>query len=209
MGMSVPYEATGRTGQKTRTRQALVDAARVLLSEGSTPQVEDAAARAGISRTTAYRYFPNQRSLLVAAQPQISPETLLPDDAPAEPHARLDAFMTAFTRYNLEWEPQLRTALRLALEPGTARPALRQGRAIGWIEHALEPLRASHPRVDVRALAIAIRSATGIEALIWLLDVAGYSRKRAGETLRGTARALLEAALAGAHSQRRPARNRP
>jgi len=215
MVMSVPYEATGRTEQKSRTRRALVDAARDLLSQGSTPQVEDAAQRAGISRTTAYRYVPNQRSLLVAAQPQISPETLLPADAPVDPSTRLDAFMAAFTRYNLEWEPQLRSALRLSLEPGAARPALRQGRAIGWIEHALEPLRASHPGIDVRALAVAIRSAAGIEALIWLRDVAGYSRKRSAETLRRTAQALLAAALAEAsvaasvagaphgHSQRR------
>ncbi len=211
--MSVPYEATGRTAQKSRTREALIVATRELLSEGSTPQVEDAAHRAGISRTTAYRYFPNQRSLLVAAQPQISPATLLPADAPSDPHARLDAFMHAFTRYNLEWEPQLRSALRLSLEPGGAAPTLRTGRAIGWIEHALEPLRASAPGVDVRALAIAIRSAAGIEALIWLRDVAGYSRRRTAETLRRTAHALLADALAGApvaagpsrrvHSQRR------
>jgi AcrR family transcriptional regulator len=196
--MSVPYEATGRTQQKSRTREALVAAARELLSSGSTPQVEDAAQRAGISRTTAYRYFPNQRSLLVAAQPQISPETLLPAGAPAEPHARLDAFMQEFTRYNLDWEPQLRSALRLSLEPGSAPPTLRQGRAIGWIEQALEPVRSSHPGIDVRALAVAIRSATGIEALIWLRDVAGYSRKRAAETLRASAQALLAAALADA-----------
>jgi AcrR family transcriptional regulator len=201
--MSVPYETTGRTQQKSRTREALVVAARELLSAGATPQVDDAAQRAGISRTTAYRYFPNQRSLLVAAQPQISPETLLPDDAPTEPHARLDAFMTAFTRYNLEWEPQLRAALRVSLEPAAARPTLRQGRAIGWIEHALEPVRGAHPEVDVRALAIAIRAATGIESLIWLRDVAGYSRKRAAETQRRTAHALLAEALADAQSQRR------
>jgi hypothetical protein len=64
--------------------------------------VEDAAERSGISRTTAYRYFLDQRSLLVTAQPQIQPETLLADDAPADPRARLDAFMAAFTRYNVQ-----------------------------------------------------------------------------------------------------------
>jgi AcrR family transcriptional regulator len=63
MVMAIPYEATGRTQQKSRTRQALVEATHELLAEGLTPQVEDAAERAGISRTTAYRYFPNQRSL--------------------------------------------------------------------------------------------------------------------------------------------------
>ena len=75
--MTTPYETTGRTEQKARTRQALVDATRELLGTGATPQVEDAAERAGISRTTAYRYFPNQRSLLLAARPQISPPTRL------------------------------------------------------------------------------------------------------------------------------------
>jgi AcrR family transcriptional regulator len=198
-GMAIPYEAAGRTQQKSRTRRALVDACRELLAEGLTPRVEDAAERAGISRTTAYRYFPNQRSLLVAAQPQIQPETLLGEDAPAAIRPRLDAFMTAFTAYNLEWEPQLRAALRLALDPAPtgdgARPVLRGGRAIGWIEHALAPLRHSHPDIDVRELAVAIRSATGIEALIWLRDVAGQTPEMAGRTVRRTAHALLDAAL--------------
>ena len=94
------------------------------------------------------------------AAPVLRAATLLPVDAPSESRARLDAFMQAFTRYNLEWEPQLRSALRLSLEPGATAPALRQGRAIGWIEDALAPLRTSHPEIDVRALAVAIRSAT-------------------------------------------------
>ncbi|WP_344505527.1 TetR/AcrR family transcriptional regulator [Dactylosporangium maewongense] len=197
--MAVPYETTGRTQQKSRTRQALVDATREMLADGSTPQVEDAAERAGVSRTTAYRYFPNQRSLLMAAHPQISPDTLLGPDAPQEPRARLDAFMAAFSRYNMDWEPQLRTSLRLSLDEkggsGGGRPALRQGRAIGWIEDALAPLRDTHPDVDLHALAVAIRSATGIETLIWLLDIAGQTHAEAAETVRRTAQALLAAAL--------------
>lgn len=196
-GMAVPYEATGRTRQKSRTQQSLVAATRELLARGLTPRVEDAAELAGISRTTAYRYFPNQRSLLLAAHPQISPETLLPADAPLDPAGRLDAFMTAFTRYNFDWEPQLRTSLRLSLESAPARTALRQGRAIGWIEDALEPLRHSHPRIDIHELAITIRSATGIESLIWLIDVAGHTRDQAAATVRSTAHALLAAAVAG------------
>lgn len=198
-GMEMPYERSGRTEQKSRTRQALVDATRELLTQGLTPKVEDAAERAGISRTTAYRYFPNQRSLLLGAQPQIQPDTLLGDDAPTDPRARLTAFMAAFTHYNLEYEPQLRTALRLSLEPRADRPVLRRGRAIGWIEDALAPLRHTHPHVNVHQLAIAIRSATGIESLIWLLDIAGFTPDQATETVRHTALALLDAALANLH----------
>jgi hypothetical protein len=149
----------------------------------------------GISRTTAYRYFPNQRSLFMAAQPTIAPETLLPVGAPADPKARLDLVMTAFTDYNYSWEFQLRTALRLSLQPAADQPALRQGRAIGWIAEALTPLRETHPGIDIQGLAIAIRSATGIEALIWLIDIAGYTREQAAATVKSTAQALLDAAI--------------
>jgi AcrR family transcriptional regulator len=197
MAMPVPYERTGRTAQKSRTRQALVEATRALLGDGETPNVEDAAQRAGISRTTAYRYFPNQRSLLLAAHPQIAPDTLLGPDAPDDVNDRLDAFMAAFTRYNFEWEPQLRASLRVSLSErkgreNKAQPALRQGRAIAWIEDALKPIS---PDVDIHRLAVAIRSATGIESLIWLIDIAGYSRDQAAETVRTTAHALLAAAM--------------
>lgn len=191
----MPYESTGRTGQKSRTRRALVTATRALLAAGQTPKVEDAAAQAGISRTTAYRYFPNQRSLLLAAHPSISPETLLPADPLTDPKARLEAVMTAFTTYNFAWEPQLRTSLRLSLDPAADPSALRQGRAIGWIAEALTPLQDTHPHVDIHRLAVAIRSATGIETLVWLIDVAGYTREQAADTVRATAHALLEAAI--------------
>jgi hypothetical protein len=43
-----------------------------------------------------------------------------------------------------------------------------------------------------------VRSGTGIEALVWLRDIAGQSRAEAAETVRRTARALLENALGDA-----------
>jgi hypothetical protein len=55
---------------------------------------------------------------------------------------------------------------------------LRQGRAIGWIVDALEPLAATHPHVDRRRLAIAIRATCGIEAMVWLTDVAAVAPRR-------------------------------
>jgi hypothetical protein len=116
--------------------------------------------------------------------------------------------MAAFTRYNLTWEPQLRTSLRLSLEPDADQPVLRQGRAVGWIAEALTPLRQSHPHVDIDRLAVAIRSATGIETLIWLIDVAGYTREQAAVTVQATARALLDAAIRGGAAPAYPTRKR-
>jgi AcrR family transcriptional regulator len=201
MVMPVPYEATGRREQKARTREALVVATRRLLADGTTPTVEQAAAAARISRTTAYRYFPSQRALLLAAHPEIEQRTLLPADAPPDVEERLDLVMRAFTRVTLDWEPQLRTSLRLSLEPGADQPVLRQGRAIEWIEDALSPLRETHPAVDVHRLAIAIRAATGIEALIWLTDIARLPRDEVADLMRSTAHALLDAARAPAKPQ--------
>ncbi|OLE25487.1 MAG: TetR family transcriptional regulator [Actinobacteria bacterium 13_1_20CM_3_71_11] len=192
--MPVPYESTGRRDQKARTREALVAATRRLLADGVNPTVEQAAEAARISRTTAYRYFPNQRTLLLAAHPEIEQASLLPDDPPADVADRLDQVMRAFARVTLDWEPQLRTSLRLSLEPGAEQPVLRQGRAIGWIEDALAPLRTTDPEVDVHRLAVAIRAATGIEALVWLTDIAGLSRAEAVELMRWSARAMLDAA---------------
>ncbi|MBE1494483.1 AcrR family transcriptional regulator [Amycolatopsis lexingtonensis] len=194
--MAVPYESTGRRRQKGRTRAALVEAAHALLADGGSPTVEDAAAAAGISRTTAYRYFPNQRELLLAAYPEIQDDAgLLPPDAPADPAARLELVMREFIAFTLRWEPQLRAQLRLSLEPGAPQPVLRRGRAIRWIEEALAPLADTHPHLDVHGLATAIRSATGIESLVWLTDIGGLDRARAAEVLAGSARAILREAL--------------
>ncbi len=195
-GMSTSYELAGRTSQKQRTRNALVDAARDLVERGMTPTVEEAAEAAAISRTTAYRYFPNQAALLVAAHPETEVESLLPDDAPDDPAARLDAVVQAFMRLIVSTEPQQRTMLRLSLDPNRAGPLLlRQGRAIRWIEEALEPCRAQISAPDLRHLVLAIRSAIGIEALVWLVDVAGLTRDEARELMRWSASALLQSAL--------------
>jgi AcrR family transcriptional regulator len=193
------YELNGRVAQKRRTRDALIAAARQLIAEdGVTPTVEAAAEAASISRTTAYRYFPSQRALLAAAHPETVVESLLPEDAPDDVETRLDLVIAALTKMVVATEPQARTMLRLSLDADPverSQLALRQGRAIKWIEEALAPLQPDMPAAHVRRLAVAIRSATGIEALVWLTDVAGLSRDDATELMRWSARAMLTAAL--------------
>jgi AcrR family transcriptional regulator len=202
--MSISYETTGRTRQKARTRGALVGAARELLSQGRHPTVEDAAEAAEISRATAYRYFPNQRALLVAAHPEIEATTLLGDDPPGDPEERLERAIREFIRLVIETEPELRMMLRLSLDPEPPEELLlRQGRAIAWIEEALAPLRGQVERAELRRLVLAIRSACGIESLIWLTDVAGLSRDRAAELMLWSALALLRSTLAEAHATTR------
>jgi AcrR family transcriptional regulator len=197
--MSIPYELSGRTRQKQRTRGALLAAARDLVAEGQTPTVDQAAATASVSRTTAYRYFPNQRALLVAAHPEIGARSLLPEEAPTDVSARLDAVITAFLNLIVHTVAQQRTMLRLSLDPDPGHRGqlpLRKGRAIGWIGEALLPLRGQMAERDLRRLTLAIRSAAGIEALVWLTDIAGLTRKEAVQLMRWSTGALLRSALA-------------
>ena len=104
-------------------------------------------------------------------------------------------------RQVLEYEPELRAQLHLSLEPGSGQPdrlPLRQGRGIGWIEEALRPLGKVIPKRERHRLVLAIRATLGIEALVWLTDVAGVSREEAVDIMRSSARTLLRAAIADA-----------
>lgn len=190
------YETTGRTGQKARTRSALIEATRRLMGEGSTPTVEQTAEAAGVGRTTAYRYFPTQDELVRAAHPEMDATSLLRADAPLDPRARFDLVLAEQLRIIREWEPQLRASLRLSLDPRAERSPLRGGRAIGWFVDALAPLAATHPGLDLRELAVHLRSAAGIESYVWLTDVAGLGPDDAIEVLRTNARVLLSGVLA-------------
>ena len=201
--MSTPYEASGRVEQKSRTRNALVAAARELVARGLAPSVAEAADAAAVSRTTAYRYFPNQRSLLAAAHPETGAKSMLGEDPSADPAQRLDEVVRSFTGMILETEAQQRTMLRLSLEDDPADRGgqpLRQGRAIGWITEALEPVRDQLSEDDLHRLVLAIRSATGIEALVWLTDIGGLSGEAAVELMRWSAQAMLQAALSSPSS---------
>jgi AcrR family transcriptional regulator len=194
MGMSIPYEESGRTAQKLRTRDALVGAARALIARGITPTVEDAAKEASISRTTSYRYFPNQRELLVAAHPFVELPSLLPANAPDDVAERLDIVLDAYLRTTIDNEPALRAALKLSLDGNERDLVLRQGRVIGWLEDCLSPLRDTLSRRDIKRLALAIRASAGIESLVWLVDVAGLSRPEAVKLMKWSAHALLRTA---------------
>lgn len=190
------YEASGRTRQKHRTRAALLDQLRRLMAAGETPSVAAVAAAAGIARTTAYRYFPDQDALLRAAYPQIAETSLLGEHPPDGVAARVEIVVNAQLEIVRDWEPQLRAALWTSLNPNPGQPALRGGRAIGWFREALAPLGGSRPDIDRDEVAVRLRAAVGIEPYVWLVDVAGVRRGVALDIMRRNALAILGDALA-------------
>lgn len=198
MGVTVPYAQIGRINQKARTRDALITATREILAEGVSPTMESAATRASISRTTAYRYFPSLRSLLIAAYPHIDQPSLLGADPPAGPEARLAVVIDDHMRRILTYEAEQRTVLRLSLETHEGNPLalpMHRGMRIGWIADALAPLRGQLPDDELERLVHGIGATIGIEAFVWLTDIAERSREDATGIMRSNALALLRAAL--------------
>jgi AcrR family transcriptional regulator len=199
MDVTVPYESTGRVNQKTRTRDALIAAARELLAQGVVPTMEGAAAAAAISRTTAYRYFPSLRELIVAAYPHVEQRSLLGPNAPEDPVERLEIVAESHTRRICANEAQMRALLRLSLEG--VRPAelpMHRGLRVAWIEDALEPLRGKMPEDRLQRLIHGIGATLGIEAFVWLTDIADLPREEAAAIIRSNVLGLLRAAIVGA-----------
>ena len=196
MRTSQEHLSSGRAGQKARTHQALVRALHGLLAEGADPSVAEVAEAAGISRTTAYRYFPDRLALLQAALPETGRTSLLGPDAPAGARERLEVVLAAHFDFLLQWEPQLRAALRSSLTPGAAQPSLRGGRAVAWYADALSPLGSERPDLDRHSVAVRLRSVAGIESFVWLTDVAGLGADAACAVMRLNALAVFDSATA-------------
>jgi AcrR family transcriptional regulator len=158
--------------------------------------VTEAAKAASISRTTAYRYFPTQRSLLIAAHPEIQATTMLPPGIGDDPEERLVAAVRGFLEMVVDTEAQQRTMLRLSLDPSAITPTLplRQGRAIDWFLEALAPLVPQLGEDGVRRLALRVRAVAGIESLVWLVDIAGLTRQDAVEQMVWSSVALVRRA---------------
>jgi hypothetical protein len=141
------------------------------------------------------------RALLVAAYPHIEERSLLGPEPPQDPEARLAIVAEDQTRRILKYEPEMRAVLRLSLEADrTAGPELpmHRGLRIGWIEDALAPLRGRMSDDALRRLSYGIGATLGIEAFVWLTDIARLSREEAVAIMRSNATALLQSATAHA-----------
>jgi AcrR family transcriptional regulator len=188
----------GRSAQKLRTRQALMDAAVELLRTGQHPTVRAVADRAGVSPATAYRYFPRQDLMLSEATIRAAsdgPADAVPPAGPkaADPAEVAAAIARQAARYALDHEERLRTSLRLSLDPqsGYQRP----GRRVRWVD---EILASAGDRLDPAArarLSAALHLVLGVDPVIVLTDIAGLDRDQAPDILEWVAVTLVQAAM--------------
>jgi AcrR family transcriptional regulator len=198
----------------------LLQAAATLISRGLTPTTTEVAEEAGVSRRTAYRYFPTQEQLLVEASlerlrptveeamdrvkvvPSPTPEaasdaTEAPDVAWAR--ARLDATVRVMHRLALEHEPLLRTIQQLTAG-GQTSPKIRPrgSRRVDWLTAAVEPVRDRLGPRRFSRLVSALCSCVGFDSLFVLRDIRGLSPNESERVTRWMASTLLQASVAEA-----------
>ncbi len=208
----------GRVRQKLRTRHQILAAASALVAAGKTPTVEEAADAAGVSRRTAYRYFPAQRKLLTEAALEglRAPMEAMLAAVPARPEAqgverRVAALIDRMQSMAIRHEQLLRTMIhQTVLERGSTAQPRRGIRRIDWIEAALKPMRARVPAKAFERLVSALALCGGIEAMLVLRDIRGLPESEAIAVSRWAAQALLGQTLREADARRRsPQKGRP
>jgi AcrR family transcriptional regulator len=210
-------DTTGRIKQKQRTRQAIVDAAQRLLEDGTVPTVAVAAAAADVGRTTAYRYFPTQDSLLVelaVSSNVVDLEALVSEPvSAAEARARLLDVIRRLNRHVLDEEVRYRTASRLYIDQwlaaqaaGETEPFVREGRRRRWFTQILTPLMEERgmKKTERTRVVDALSLACGAEPMIVMRDVCRLEGDAALDVAEAVARAILDDAFGSDRAGRLP-----
>lgn len=162
---------------------------------------------AQMTRTTVYRYFPSQESLLLELSVTVSvdhiEELLATSGGGTTPQDRLLEVVDEFNRYIADNETLFRTAQRHYLETWLAaerageshESQLREGRRYQWISELLEPLADTVPDAELRRLEAALCLVMGGEAFTVLRDVCRLDPDQAIAVAHWAAEALLTAGL--------------
>lgn len=107
----VPYSGTRR-----RTFNLLINTALTLFEQGAIPSVSELAADAGVSRATAYRYFPTQSDLISATvNASLGPILTWRSDSP-ETQTRMEQLLAFAYPQMFKHEGALRAALYVSLQ---------------------------------------------------------------------------------------------
>jgi len=194
------------SGPRSRTMRLLREAARELLRTGGQLTVPAAAELAGVSRATAYRYFPNNDSVVLHATMSLADNPLDDTDwasgavaSPDELGARAADLVRATATWAFDHETELRTMLRLSLTPEREQVKPRRGLTNRgrWIGALLEGLPSDVPPAARDRLAAALIPLFGSDAVVWTTDMAELPRHEAIELLAWMARVLIAATVEG------------
>jgi AcrR family transcriptional regulator len=192
-----------------------MEGARTLLREGKVPSVANAAEAAGVSRATAYRYFPTQGALVQEAVHAVLDRELSAwkerlGDA-GDLTERVQHYVSLIFGLMQENEALMRGYLLLALEQWAKVQAgeelgeepIKRGGRLEAISATLEPFTKQLDDEAIRRLSVALSLLVGIEAHIIFRDIWGLDNDEARGTSLWMARVLAEATAEEGGRQRR------
>jgi len=192
-------------GPRARTRRLMLQTAIGLMQDGATPSVSEVAAAAGVSRATAYRYFPSQAALVHAVVDEGLGPILTWSSASNDAQVRVgDLIGTALPRVE-EFEATFKAALKLSLDQWARRragtlgnePRFTRGHRIDLLNDAIAPLRGTVSQQRFDRLAQALSLVFGVEVLIVLKDIWGLDGAEATTVSQWAASALVRATVEG------------
>lgn len=183
----------------------MLETASRLMQSGVTPSVNEVSEEAGVSRATAYRYFPSQAALVQAVVNEgLGP--ILEWESSFEGAEDRIASLFDFSLPRIEaFEATFRAALKLSLEQWADRQAgnldkkeeFVRGHRIQLLEAAIEPLRDVLKKEEFERLLASLSLIFGIESILVLKDINGLKTERAHEIIAWAAQALVRQAIIG------------
>lgn len=180
----------------------MLDAAIALMQSGMTPSVTGVAETAGVSRATAYRYFPSQAALVHAVVDEALGPILEWAPRNESVEARVaDLLATAMPRIE-EFEATFKASLRLSLEQWAQRragtlgsePLFTRGHRVDLLMKATAPLAGKLAPEQHLRVAQALSLVFGVEVLNVLKDIWGLGSHEAQNVAQWAAKALIKAA---------------
>ena len=201
----------GLSGPAVRTKELLLNAASELIRRlGHVPSIGEVAKAAGVSRATAYRYFPSRSKLIAAVvDSSLGPVRRFESQLESVDERLAELFGTTFVRFT-EFEPQMRSALQLSLEHAALQAAgrleeepYRRGYRIDILRRTFAPLSRTMPARSVDRLCKAMSLLFGIEPYVILKDIWDCDNAEVGRIALWMANALLQEAEREAAAARR------
>lgn len=192
-----------RANQRRRTKAAIMEGARTLLLDGKVPSIAEAAEEAGVSRATAYRYFPTQGALVQEAADEVLGRSAWEErlGVAGELTERVERYVSLIFGLMRENEALMRGSLLLALEQWAKLQAgeelgeepIKRGGRLEAIRATLEPFTQELDGEAIRRLSVALSLVVGIEAHVVFREIWGLDDDEARGISLWMARVLAEA----------------
>ena len=180
-----------------------------LARRGRTPSVAEVAEMAGVSRATAYRYFPSRSAVIAAVVAEsLGPVRSFRPQAQEGGERVRELFSQTFPRFK-EFEPHMRAALQLSLEHESLErlgsleePRYRRGFRRDLLLRAAGPLRDRLGRGPFEQFLKALSILYGIEPHVVLKDIWNSTDREVEKITRWMVDALIDAALRDASGRK-------